>query len=348
MQRVDADGPSVGFEAPSGVVVLCTSPVEGDLTMPHRIRTTLTALALAGSATLALAYPDKTISYIIPFGPGGESDISARLQEPVFKKITGQSLAIQYKPGAGGAAGWSQLNGMAGDGYTVMGTNLPHIVLQPLQKDVGYQTDDITTVFWFHYTPDALLVPADSPIKTLQDYIAAAKKAPGATTLSGSGTNSSNHLAQQQFDKMAGIKTTYVPFGGTGPSNAALLGKQVSGSWGYTTVQMSLGDQVRCLAVAMEQRHPKLPDCPTFKEQGFDLVGGAYRGVAVPKSTPPEIQAKLAADLAKVNADPEFIQKMEEGGFALMNVGPAEMPKFMADIKARYEALAKEMGITKQ
>lgn len=141
-------------------------------------------------------------------------------------------MAIQYKPGAGGAAGWSKLNDMTADGYTVMGTNLPHIVLQPMAKDVGYQTDDVTTVFWFHYTPDALLVPSGSPVKNLKDFIAAAKQAPGATTLSGSGTNSANHLAQQQFDKLAGIKTTYIPFKGTGASNAALLGNQVSGSWG--------------------------------------------------------------------------------------------------------------------
>lgn len=315
-----------------------------------KFRHTLIAagVAIATPFALAAGYPDKTVNYIIPFGPGGESDISARLQEPVFKKLTGQSLAIQYKAGAGGAAGWSQLNGMAGDGYTVMGTNLPHIVLQPLQKDVGYKTDDITTVYWFHYTPDALLVPADSPIKTLKDFVDAAKKAPGATTLSGSGTNSANHLAQQQFDKMAGIKTTYVPFGGTGPSNTALLGKQVSGSWGYTTVQMQLGDQVRCLAVAMDKRHPAIPSCPTFKEQGFNLVGGAYRGVAVPKSTPPDVQAKLADILGKINADPEFIRKMEEGGFAMLNVGPKEMPAFMADVKARYEGLAKDMGIVKK
>jgi len=317
--------------------------------MTHFTRLAAAAL-LAATGTLAGAagYPDKTVNYIIPFGPGGESDISARLQEPVFKQLTGQSVAIQYKPGAGGAAGWSQLNGMTADGYTVMGTNLPHIVLQPLQKDVGYQTDDITTVYWFHYTPDALLVTADSPIKTLKDFIDAAKKAPGATTLSGSGTNSANHLAQQQFDKMAGIKTTYVPFGGTGKSNAALLGKQVSGSWGYSTVQIQLGDQVRCIAVAMEQRHPKLPNCPTFKELGYDLVGGAYRGVAVPKSTPADVQAQLAGILAKINADPGFIQKMEDGGFAMLNVGPDKMAGFMADIKARYEGLAKEMGIVKK
>ncbi len=318
--------------------------------MAFRFRTTLITAVVAVAAPLAFAagYPDKTINYIIPFGPGGESDISARLQDAVFKKMTGQGMAIQYKAGAGGAASWSQLNSMTADGYTVMGTNLPHLVLQPLEKDVGYKTDDITTVYWFHFTPDALLVPADSPLKTLKDFVDAAKKAPGATTLSGTGTNTSNHLAQRQFDKMAGIKTTYVPFGGTGASNTALLGKQVSGSWGYTSVQMSLGNQVRCLAVAMEKRHPQVPDCPTFKEQGFNLVGGAYRGVAVPKSTPIDIQNKLAADLAKVNADPEFIRKMEEGGFAMLNVGPAQMGAFMAEMKARYEGLAKEMGIVKK
>jgi tripartite-type tricarboxylate transporter receptor subunit TctC len=314
------------------------------------VRQVLIAAALGLSAPLVLAagFPEKAVNYIIPFGPGGESDISARLQEPVFKKLTGQSMAIQYKPGAGGAAGWSQLNGMAADGYTVMGTNLPHVVLQPLQKDVGYQTDDITTLYWFHYTPDALLVPAASPVKSLKDFVEAARKSPGATTLSGSGTNSANHLAQQQFDKLAGIKTTYVPFQGTGASNTALLGQQVSGSWGYTTVQIQLGAQVRCLGVAMERRHPKLPDCPTFREQGFDLVGGAYRGVAVPKSTPADVQATMADILARINADPEFIRKMEEGGFAMLNVGPDKMGAFMADVKARYQALAKEMGIVKK
>lgn len=322
------------------------------MALSPRLAGILAGIAAAGlvaaPAAQAAGYPEKTVNYIIPFGPGGESDISARLQEPVFKAMTGQSVAIQYKPGAGGAASWAQLNGMTGDGYTVMGTNLPHIILQPLQKAVGYETDDINTVFWFHYTPDALLVTADSPHKTLKDFVDAAKASPGRITLSGSGTNSANHLAQQQFDKLAGIKTTYVPFGGTGPSNTALLGKQVGGSWGYSTVQISLGNQVRCLGVAMEKRHPKLPDCPTFKEQGYDLVGGAYRGVAVPKSTPADVQAKLADTLAKINADPEFIRKMEDGGFAMLNVGPDKMAEFMAAQKAHYGALAKEMGIVKK
>jgi tripartite-type tricarboxylate transporter receptor subunit TctC len=306
----------------------------------------LVMAAIAAGAAIA-AYPEKIINYIIAFGPGGESDISARLQEPYFKKYAGQTVAIQYKPGAGGATAWSQINSAPGDGYTIIGTNLPHIVLQPLQKEVGYKTDELANVYWFHFTPDAVVVPAGSPHKSLKDLVAAAKKAPGATTFSGSGTNSANHLAQQRFDKLAGIKTTYVPFKGTGASNTALLGKQVSGSWSYTTVAVQLGDQVRCLAVAMEKRHPILPDCPTFKEQGYELVSGAYRGLAVPQSTPAAVKQQLSDLIGKINKDPEFIKKMEDKGFAMIDAPVETMSAFMAARKKEYETIAREMGIVK-
>jgi len=304
----------------------------------------LVALPIIGSA----AYPEKTINYIIPFGPGGESDISARLQEPFFKKYTNHTVAIQYKPGAGGAATWSQLNGMPADGYTIVGTNIPHILLQPMQKAVGYETKDIANVYWFHYTPDAIVVTADSPFKTLKDLVDAAKKSPGTVTFSGSGTNTANHLAQQRFDKLAGMKTTYVPFKGTGASNTALLGKQVSAAWSYTTVGVQLGDKVRLLAVATEKRHPKFPDVPTFKELGFDLAGGAYRGIAVPKSTPDNIKKAVSELIGKINKDAEFIKKMEDNGFAMADIDLAGMPAFMDMMYKRYEALAKEMGIKKR
>jgi tripartite-type tricarboxylate transporter receptor subunit TctC len=306
----------------------------------------IAAAAIAGAAIAA--YPEKTINYIIAFGPGGESDISARLQEPYFKKLTGQSVAIQYKPGAGGAAAWSQINGAPGDGYTMIGTNLPHIALQPLQKDVGYKTDDLANVYWFHYTPDALVVPAGSSHKSLKDLVAAAKKAPGTVTFSGSGTNSANHLAQQRFDKMAGMKTTYVPFKGTGASNTALLGKQVAGAWSYTTVSVQLGDKVRCLAVAMDKRHPALPNCPTFKELGYDLVSGAYRGIAVPNTTPSAVQKQLSDLIGRINKDPAFVKSMEEKGFAMVDISVDQVPGFMADQKKQVEAIAREMGIVKK
>lgn len=317
--------------------------------MRHFRKTVLSGIAIATAAAgiAVAAYPEKTINYIIAFGPGGESDVSARLQEPFFKKLTGQTVAIQYKAGAGGAAAWSQINKAPGDGYTIIGTNLPHIILQPLQKDVGYKTAELANVYWFHFTPDAIMVHADSPYKTLEDMIAAAKKAPGTVTFTGSGTNSSNHLAQQRFDKLAGIKTTYIPSKGTGESNTALLGKHVSGAWSYTTVGLQLGKQVRCLAVAMDKRHPALPDCPTFKERGFQLTGGAYRGLAVPNTTPKATQQAVSDLIGKINKDPAFVKSMEDKGFAMVDVGLDGMPAFMAERQKEYEAIAREMGIIK-
>ncbi|MEO7742567.1 MAG: tripartite tricarboxylate transporter substrate binding protein [Usitatibacter sp.] len=306
------------------------------------------ALTAATIGIAAAAYPEKTINYIIAFGPGGESDVSARLQEPFFKKYTGQSVAIQYKAGAGGAAAWSQINSVPGDGYTIIGTNLPHIVLQPLQKDVGYKTAEIANVYWFHYTPDAIMVPADSPYKTLKDLIAAAKKAPGTVTFTGSGTNTANHLAQRRFDKLAGMTTTYIPSKGTGESNTALLGKHVSAAFSYSTVGVQLGSQVRCLAVAMDKRHPALPDCPTFKEMGYDLVSGAYRGLAVPNTTPKALQKQVSDLIGKINKDPAFVKSMEDKGFAMVDIGLDQMDAFMAKEQKQTEAIAREMGIMKK
>ena len=189
-------------------------------------------LALPGSA-LAQGFPSKPINYILPFNAGGESDISARFQQSVFKQVAGVEVVIQYMAGAGGAQAWSQLNSMPNDGYTMMGINLPHTVLQPLQKEVGYQTDDLTPINYFHYTPDAIFVVKDSPFKTLKDLIDYAKKNPGMVTMSGSGSNSSNNLAQVRFDELAGIKTTYIPFSGTGPAVTAILGKQTVAGFNY-------------------------------------------------------------------------------------------------------------------
>jgi tripartite-type tricarboxylate transporter receptor subunit TctC len=303
------------------------------------------AAAVAGFATVAYAYPDKPVEYIIPFGPGGESDITARLQQPYFKEKFGQELVVSYKPGGGGAVGWAGLNSAKADGYTIMGVNLPHIVLQPAEKDVGYKTDDISTVYWFHYTPDAIVVKADSQFKTLDDLIKYAKDNPARLTFSGSGKGTANHLAQVRFDKMADIKTTYVAFKGTGASNTAMLGDQVQASWGYTTSAAGIGDQARVLAVAMEQRHPKYPDVPTFKELGFDLVSGAYRGIAVPAGTPDDVKQKLADMIGQINADPEFQKKMVEGGFALVDVPVEKNAEFMKQKSEEFIAAAKEGGI---
>ncbi|MDX9860188.1 MAG: tripartite tricarboxylate transporter substrate binding protein [Rhodospirillales bacterium] len=314
---------------------------------------TMTAALTALAATLGLVgtaaaeYPEKPVNYITAFKPGGESDVSARLQQPFFKKMFGQDLVVSYKDGGGGAVAWAQLNGMAGDGYTIMGTNLPHIVLQPAQKEVGYTTEDLVNIHVFHYTPNAIVVKSDSPFKTLQDFIDYAKANPGKITMSGTGKGTTTHLASVTFDKMAGVKTTYVAFAGTAPAATALLGGQVVAQWGYPTVAAQYAG-TRMLAVAMDKRHSSFPDVPTFKELGFNLIDGTYRGIAVPKSTPEELRTKLGQMFQQINDDPDFIKQMEAAGFAMVNApyGP-ELDKFMAKAKRDILASAKEAGILK-
>ncbi|WP_136067783.1 tripartite tricarboxylate transporter substrate binding protein [Modicisalibacter radicis] len=321
---------------------------------PLRTLATTTALGgllalstLAGSAMAADAgnYPDQNVQYIIPFGPGGESDISARLQQQYFQELTGQQLIIQYMAGGGGAVGWSQLNEMGDDGYTIMGTNLPHIILKPMGKEPGFTTEELKNFFYFHYSPDALIVNNDSPFETLDDLIAAAKEAPGRITVSGSGTQSANDIANQRFESLADVKTTYIPFKGTGAAVAALLGDQVRAEWGYTTTAANHSDKVRMLAVASEERHPLFPEVPTFKELGYDMTGGAYRGMAVPEGVSDEVTTELSDIFSEINQNPEFRQKMEDLGFVLIDVPYGEMDDFMDKRRQEYEQVARDMGI---
>lgn len=303
----------------------------------------------AGNAWAASAsdYPSKPVHYVIPFGPGGESDITARLQQQDFEKLTGQNMVIEYKPGGGGAVGWAQLNSMKGDGYTIMGTNLPHIIVKPLMGNVGFKTADITNVYMFEYTPDAIVVPKDSPFKTLEDFIAYAKKNPGRLTMSGSGTGTANHLANVRFDNLTGVTTTYIPFKGTGAAYTALRGGQVKAEWGYSTVAANHPGEVRLLALATDKRMDIFPDVPTFKEKGLDMVGGTYRGVGVPKSTPEPIRQKLSDLIGKINASPKFKHEMEKRGFVLLNVPYDKVGAYMQQKDAYYKALATKAGLIK-
>jgi tripartite-type tricarboxylate transporter receptor subunit TctC len=296
----------------------------------------------------AFAYPVKAIEYVIPFSPGGESDITARLQRTFFQQKFGQDLIIDYKPGRGGADGWSTLNQMPPDGYTIMGVNMPHIVLQPAQEgDAGYKTEDLHAVYWFQYTPDVLIVKVDSPFKTLDDLIGFAKKHDGKLTFSGSGSGSANHLAQARFDKLAGINTVYVPFKGSGTSITALFGGQVDAAWGYTSHTASTRERIRVLAVADNQRHPNYPDAPTFAELGFNLVSGAYRGIAVPKGTPDPIKRKLSQLIGEINSDQHFQRAMITEGFVLIDVPFEKSASFMQEKAREYLAAARENGIVK-
>jgi len=309
--------------------------------------------ALASLTSLAQAQPvscpDKNVMYWQAFPPGGESDLSARHQQLVLrKKCPTIETIIQYKAGAGGALMWTQMNQLPGDGVNVVGVNLPHIVFQPIEGQVQYRTGDVTPVFWFHFTPDALVVPAQSSIKNFQDFVAAAKASPGKLSLAGSGQFSANHAAHERLDAAFGIKTMYVPFKGTGDMATSVLGAQVDGAMTYTVFAINNRERVRPLAVAMDKRHPLLPDVPTFKELGVDWVDGAYRGIGVPKSTSPEARKKLSDLWRALNNDPEMKELAARNGFELVNVGLEEMEAFMADKTRLYTEGAARMGLGKK
>ena len=307
----------------------------------------MSALGSFGGGVAYAAYPEKPVRYIIPFAPGGESDIAGRFQQLVFKKKFNQELVIESKPGAGGALAWSQTNTYPGDGYTWMSTNLPHLVLQPLEGVVQYKTEDIQNVCFYHYTPDAIVVRTESPYKTFQDLVKAAKDVPGAVTIAGSGTNSANHLATERFNGAAGIKTTYVPFKGTGDLVASLIGGHVSMAMSYVTLAIAQKSTTRMLAVATDKRHPQFPDVPTFKELGIDWVDGAYRGIALPKSASSEMRKQVSDICLDINKDPDFRKRMAEGGFELVDIGVDKMAAFMAERAKVYTETAKRMGLLK-
>lgn len=297
---------------------------------------------------MSIASANAQVNNIIPFGPGGESDVTARLQQKYYKEMFNEDMVIQYKPGGGGAVAWQALNSEKNDGSLIMGANLPHIIMQPIanKEKAGYKTSDLNVFTFFHYTPDAILVEASSPHKTFKDLVAFAKKNPGKLTLSGSGTYSANHLLTIQLEK-AGIKATYVPFKGTGAAVQALLGKQVEGSAGYSTVASKQGTQVRMLAVASEKRLPAFPDVPTFKELGYNIVSGAYRGYALPKSASLATKKKLSDRLMKINADKNFVKTMEASGYVVVNIGHDQIDKFMAEQIKINESIAKTLGLIK-
>ena len=306
-------------------------------------------LAGLSISVFALDCADKTYQYYQAFPPGGESDLSARHQQILLKKkCPNVNTVIQYKAGAGGGLMWGLMNQLPADGLNIVGINLPHIVFQPIEGQVSYKTEDVTPVYWFHYTPDILVVPQDSPIKNFADFIKTAKANVGRLSLGGSGLNSANHAAHERLDATFGIKTIYIPYKGTGDMAVAVVGKQIDGAITYTPFAIANKGKVRALAVASDNRNPLLPDVPTFKELGVDWVDGAYRGIGVPKGTSAEVKKRLSDQWRALNTDPEMKDLAAKAGFELVNVGVEEMDAFMKEKTKLYTESARRMGLGKK
>jgi hypothetical protein len=253
------------------------------------------ALAATAALPVRAAYPEKPVRYIIAFAPGGESDIAARLQQTVWRKKWGQELVVESKPGAGGALAWSQLNGFPGDGYTIMGTNMPHLVLQPLEGNVQYQTDDIVNVIFFNYTPDAIVVRSGFPVQDVPGLHRGGEGEPGKAQPGGVGHEFGQPRGPRAPQPGRGNQHHLRRVQGNRRPRALAAGRS-RGCRDELLVVRGGAERAR----RARSRWPRpsafrtFPDTPTFREVGIDWVDGGYRGAGVPKSTPEDLaQAHL-------------------------------------------------------
>jgi tripartite-type tricarboxylate transporter receptor subunit TctC len=286
-------------------------------------------------------YPTHQITYMVCFDPGGQSDREARRQAPLLEKFLGQKVIIDYKIGGGGALGWRALTKAKPDGYTFAGFNIPHVILQPLQQDVGYKTEQINPVFIFHKTPLALAVLETSPFKTLKDLIDHAKKNPYLVSVGGSGAYTGYHMATLRFEKLIGTRLTYVPYTGAAPQMTSFLGGHIVAVFGASDDLTRFRDKIRVLGFATEKRFPGFPDVPTLKEQGFDMVEGVDRGIAVPPNTPANVIKTLEAAFMDIARRPEFQEEQRKGGFIPLAMGHEEVKEYMQKMTTLYTELAK-------
>jgi len=304
------------------------------------------AMFAAGEREEVEKYPSRNIEYIIPFNPGGQSDITAQFQKVDLQKNLGVNVIIKYMPGAGGAVAWSSLVKAKPDGYTICGNNIPHIIIQPLVRDnAGYETDQLVPVYMFETTPIGLAVLKDSRFKTLEQFIDYAKGHPGEITIGGSGTHSGHHLALLQLQKLAGVEFTYIPSTGAAPSVANFLGGHTEALFANSDDLVQHKEKITILAIGTEKRFlPHLPDVPTFMELGYDMTAGIDRGVCVPPGTPDEVIKRLEDAFEAVCKSPTFVNKMKELGFLVQQMRSEEFKAYIEKKKVVYTEILKGLG----
>lgn len=286
------------------------------------------------------SYPDKPVNYMIPFDAGGQSDLEARRQQPLLKESLGQQINITYKPGGGGALGWSELVQQNPDGYYIAGINIPHIILQPLANDdTGYETEQIEPVSIFQATPIGLAVKKDSGIETMEDFIAEAKEKPGQITIAGSGTYSGHHLAFLQLQELADIELQYIDFTGAASQVQGFLGGNAMAILGNSNDLVNYQDDINVLAIGSEEQFEPLPDVPTFKEAGYEMTASIDRGVAVPPETPEGIKNKLEAAFLEIANDESIQEQMKEEGFEPKAMGVEEAKAYIEAKTEEYKTL---------
>jgi tripartite-type tricarboxylate transporter receptor subunit TctC len=319
--------------------------------MKKAIRSALLALlaGLALATNAVAAYPDKPIQLIVPYGAGGSTDVLARAIAQVAPKYFSQPLVVVNKTGGGGIPGRVDVVKSKPDGYTLLfGWGSGEDLVVPHQRPLPYDLfKDFETVCRMSIHSIVLAVPASSPHKTLADLVKAGK-AKEYTTASVSTKGASVDITFLLFGKAAGIKVTTIPGSGGADAITKLVGGHVDFGGGHPSEvlpHMKAG-RLRALAVALEQRDASIPDVPTFKEAGYDVVtAGSVKGVAVPKGTPKEVIAYLEKKFKEIADDAEFKKIMLDVGQPVNYMNAAEYNVWFKQAYDQFGSLYKTLGI---
>jgi tripartite-type tricarboxylate transporter receptor subunit TctC len=299
--------------------------------------------SLAISASFAQPSHNKPITVIVPFGPGGTTDLMARLLQAEFEKAAGSSLIVTNKAGAGGAIAMSEVARANPDGHTLAMTTIGPQVLQPSLKKLSYQSDSFDYICGTYDVPLMLMVLADSPFKSVADVIAFAKQNPGKLTYGSSGQGTALHIAMAALLKRAGVEGLHVPYKSTGEMATSLLGRHIMIF--AETPAVATQYQLRPLAVLAEQRLESHPAVPTAKDAGVDVRGAVWGGLVAPKGLAVDVRNRLQTACAKATASEAYQAGAARLNNPLVYRDGAAFAAFAASEAARYAAAVREFGL---
>ncbi len=308
------------------------------------------AALLAGAPAFGQASAEKAIKLVVPFGPGGGTDILGRIIAPKLAERFGQPVLVENRPGAGGAIGARFTAQSAPDGLTVMIGSISEIGINPsVNPKIGYDVwRDFAAVTPLASTPMVLVAHPSVPAKTVKELIALAQARPGQINYGSAGGGSGAHMAAELFRYLTKVDLTHIPYKGVGPAVADLVGGQLH--LVFTTLPSAVsfvkGGQLKAIAMSSAQRAPALPDVPTFVESGLAAyVMDYWYGLFVPAATPKDIQARLDAVSREVLRLPDVIASFEKSGFVPMMGTPDEFAAFVRKDMERWADVVKSAGI---
>ena len=317
------------------------------------MKKTFAALTVSLALTSqALAWhPTKTVTLVVPFPPGGSTDSVARAIAPKLQEKLGQPFVIDNKPGATGTIGATFVKRAAPDGHTLLVTSLGPLVIAPhLIKDLQYDPNkDFDLITVAVQAPNVLVVPANSPFKSVADVVAELKAKPGSITFASSGNGSSDHLTAALFWQQTGTQGLHVPYKGGAPAIQDLLGGQVQASFQNINaiVEHVKGGKLRALAITSEKRSPLLPDAPTLAEAGVKGVDVySWQAIVGPKGLPADAKSTLHATVVGALNDPQVRQRFTSLGFEVVANTPEQFAAFQQKEYARWKKVIETGKIT--